>query len=121
MPLNKASIKFGLSTRQIRRIISKYKKEGAESLLPVSRASKTHANAIQEDIIQRIIILREQLTTGGWDAGAKTINTYLLKELEPSKVPSISTIWRILQRSGKIIPEPKKRPKTSYIRFQAAH
>lgn len=119
MPLNKASIKFGLSTRQIRRIISKYKKEGEESLLPVSRASKTHANAIQEDIIQRIVILREQLTTGGWDAGAKTIHTYLLKELEPSKVPSISTIWRILQRSGKIIPEPKKRPKTSYIRFQA--
>jgi len=30
-----------------------------------------------------------------------------------------ATIWRTLQRAGLVIPEPKKRPKSSYIRFEA--
>ncbi len=31
----------------------------------------------------------------------------------------MATIWRHLEAAGLITPEPKKRPKTSYIRFQA--
>jgi transposase InsO family protein len=32
---------------------------------------------------------------------------------------SAATVWRILSRHGHITPEPKKRPKSSYIRFEA--
>jgi len=32
---------------------------------------------------------------------------------------SAATIWRHLKTTGLIVPQPKKRPKTSYIRFQA--
>ncbi|MEF3232725.1 IS481 family transposase, partial [Campylobacter jejuni] len=35
------------------------------------------------------------------------------------RVPSDSTIRRILHREGLITPQPAKRPRNSYIRFQA--
>ncbi|MBW0018312.1 MAG: hypothetical protein JO236_12320 [Mycobacterium sp.] len=35
-------------------------------------------------------------------------------------VPSTSTIRRILDHHGLITPQPRKRPKSSYIRFEAA-
>jgi transposase InsO family protein len=34
-------------------------------------------------------------------------------------VPSPATIWRILSRHGLIIPEPHKRPRSSFKRFEA--
>ena len=33
---------------------------------------------------------------------------------------SVSSVWRILTRRGFITPEPHKRPKSSYVRFEAA-
>jgi len=35
-------------------------------------------------------------------------------------VPAVSTIWRIVHRHGLITPQPHKRPRSSFIRFQAA-
>ena len=31
----------------------------------------------------------------------------------------MSTIWRTLKRAGLVEPEPKKRPKSSYLHFEA--
>jgi transposase InsO family protein len=36
------------------------------------------------------------------------------------QVPSRATISRILHHAGLIVPQPRKRPRSSYIRFQAA-
>ena len=36
------------------------------------------------------------------------------------RAPSTSTIRRILHQQGLITPEPRKRPRFSYLRFQAA-
>ena len=33
--------------------------------------------------------------------------------------PGVTTIWRILTRAGAITPQPRKRPKRSWIRFEA--
>jgi transposase InsO family protein len=35
-------------------------------------------------------------------------------------VPSVATIWRVLVRRGFVVPEPRKRPKSSYRRFEAS-
>jgi len=32
----------------------------------------------------------------------------------------VATIWRILKRHGEVVPQPQKRPKSSFIRFEAA-
>jgi transposase InsO family protein len=34
-------------------------------------------------------------------------------------VPSVATIWRVLSRRGFVVPQPHKRPKSSWRRFQA--
>jgi transposase InsO family protein len=34
-------------------------------------------------------------------------------------LPSVSTVWRILKRNGLITPQPHKRPRCSFIRFEA--
>ena len=65
-----------------------------------------------------MIELRLELVAGGLDAGPETIGWHL--EREGGLVPSRATIGRILQRAGLVSPEPRKRPRSSYIRFQAA-
>ena len=62
--------------------------------------------------------LRAQLTADGLDAGPETIRWQLKQE--QLRVLSTSTIRRILHDAGLIVPEPRKRPRSSYIRFQAA-
>ena len=68
-------------------------------------------------MIKQVLNLRAELTTQGLDAGAATI-AWHLKDRHDTTV-SISTIRRHLISAGLVTPEPKKRPKSSYIRFQA--
>ncbi len=69
-------------------------------------------------VCERVIALRAQLTADGLDAGPVTIAWHL--EREGLRAPSTSTIRRILHRAGLITPEPRKRPRSSYTRFQAS-
>ncbi len=66
----------------------------------------------------RIIELRRTLTGQGSDAGPVTIGWHLEQEGLPE--PSTSTIRRILHDAGLVTPEPRKRPRSSWIRFEAA-
>ena len=61
--------------------------------------------------------LRKHLTEQGLDAGAETIARHL--QHHHATVVSKATIHRILTRHGTITPDPKKRSKSSYIRFAA--
>lgn len=61
--------------------------------------------------------LRDQLSARGLDAGAETIGWHLRHHHDVTT--SRATINRILTRAGRVVPEPKKRPKSSYIRFEA--
>jgi transposase InsO family protein len=79
----------------------------------------------------QVIRLRKRLTEQGLDAGAETIHAHLLRRSARSapssspapgdrdRVPSVATIWRILVRGGFVIPQPQKRPRSSWIRFEA--
>jgi transposase InsO family protein len=67
-----------------------------------------------QDLVLR---LRKQLLEQGLDAGAHTITWHVAQHHRTTVSPA--TVWRILSRHGHITPEPKKRPKSSYIRFEA--
>jgi transposase InsO family protein len=67
---------------------------------------------------ERILVLRTGLTARGLDAGPLTIAWHL--EREGVAAPSTSTIRRILHAAGLVVPEPHKRPRSSWIRFEAA-
>jgi transposase InsO family protein len=64
-----------------------------------------------------IVALRKGLTELGVDAGAQTIYYHL--SLRHRQTPSVSTIWRVLRRRGFVVPQPHKRPRSSWIRFEA--
>ncbi len=61
--------------------------------------------------------IREQLAAAGLDAGADTIRWHLEHHHKIRVHPA--TIYRHLVRAGLVTPEPKKRPRSSYIRFEA--
>jgi transposase InsO family protein len=61
--------------------------------------------------------LRSDLAAAGHDAGPQTILYHLAGHVEV--LPSAASVWRILKRQGLITPQPHKRPKSSFIRFEA--
>ncbi len=64
-----------------------------------------------------MLALRKQLTEAGLDAGADTIGWH--PQHHHNTVLSRATIHRILTRSGTVVPDPAKRPRSSYLRFAA--
>ena len=108
---------YGVSKGWVSKLVARYHAEGDTAFEPRSRRPKTSPNAISETVVELIVDLRRKLTREGLDAGLDTIH-WLLEHRHTTTV-SVSTIARILTRAGLITPEPKKRPRSSYIRFEA--
>jgi transposase InsO family protein len=64
-----------------------------------------------------IVRVRTTLLAEGLDAGALTIQWHLARA--HVAVPSASSIIRLLRRRGLVTPQPRKRPRSSFIRFEA--
>jgi transposase InsO family protein len=107
----------GMSKSWVAKLVARYRSGGYEALAPRSKAPGQVANRSSEEFEERVVRLRKELTEQGFDAGAHTIHYHL--GLSDPAPPAVSTIWRILKRRGFIAPQPHKRPKSSYIRFEA--
>lgn len=113
-----AAAEYGISRRHLQRLLARYREGGLDALEPRSRRPKTVPIATPESVRARVIELRSQLTADGLDAGPVTISWHLEREGLPAL--STSTIRRILHGAGLIQPEPRKRPRSSYTRFEMA-
>jgi len=107
----------GISRRWIHKLVKRFKEGGYASLAPRSRRPHSCSQQTSPDIQAKLLELRQELVAGGHDAGPETIAHHLLGRVE--KVPSVATVWRILKRNGLITPQPHKRPRSSFIRFEA--
>ena len=96
----------------------RFRAEGLAGLEPRSRAPRTSPRRIGSDVEDAIVALRKELVDLGVDAGPGTIRWHLGRR--GLLAPSEATIWRVLVRRGFVIPEPRKRPKSSYRRFEAS-
>jgi len=108
---------YGVSQGWISRLMARYRAEGEAAFEPVSRAPHTSPTATSAGVIELILQLRSELTGQGHDAGADTIRWHLLHRHRVRV--SRATIHRILVRQAAVTPDPSKRPKSSYIRFEA--
>jgi transposase InsO family protein len=97
----------------------RYEAEGLDGLEARSRAPKHSPQRIATNVEEEIVRLRKQLGDAGLDHGPATIQWHLGRR-GASPVPSTATIWRVLRRAGLIVAEPRKRPKSSWRRFEAA-
>jgi DNA-binding transcriptional ArsR family regulator len=109
----------GVSRPTFYRLLDRYREDGLAGIEPRSRRPHTSPNQTSLDVEEMIVRIRKQLDEDGLDHGAITI-WWHLKDCELSgPVPSPATIHRILVRRGQVEPAPKKRPKSSFIRFEA--
>lgn len=116
MPITDAAAKFGITPRWTRELLHRYERDGLAGLEPRSRRPRSNPAATPDPIRADILRLRDELVRAGLDAGAESIHARLPT---PTR-PSVSTIWRILRAAGTVTPQPQKRPRSSWHRFQAA-
>lgn len=93
--------------------------DGLDGLEPLSRAPHRSPHRVGDETEDRIVALRKELDELGVDAGAATIQWHLGRRHLGDRTPSVATIWRVLVRRGFVVAEPRKRPKSSFIRFEA--
>jgi len=108
---------YGVSQGWVSRLVARYRAEGQAAFEPRSRRPKSSPRAIPDVTVDLIIKLRKDLAGQGLDAGPQTIAWHLRHHHQIHV--SAATISRYLTRHGLVVPEPAKRPKSSYIRFQA--
>ena len=109
--------KYGVSPAWVSTLVSRYRTQGPAGLASRSKRPLSNPRSTAPEVEDCIVELRKELLDFGTDAGADTIHTLLEREGLPA--PSISTIQRILTRRGFVTPAPKKRPRSSYVRFAA--
>ena len=108
---------YGVSQGWVSRLVSRYRDEGEAAFKPRSRRPRTSPAAIPDTAVELIVRLRKELSGQGLDAGPHTIAWHL--EHHHRIRVSAATISRYLARAGLVVPEPRKRPRSSYLRFEA--
>jgi transposase InsO family protein len=108
---------YGVSPSWVSRLVARYGEEGEAAFEPRSKRPKNSANALSVEVVTLICSLRRDLAGQGLDAGPQTIRWHL--EHHHDLVVAPSTIMRHLRAAGLVEPQPKKRPRSSYIRFEA--
>lgn len=109
---------YRVSRRWVQKLVARYDLEGDAAFTPRSRRPHRSPQRVSEALEDQIVELRKQLTETGLDAGAETIAVHLAQQ-HGGTTPAVSTIWRVLSRRGFVTPQPKKRPRSSYVRFEA--
>jgi transposase InsO family protein len=109
---------YGVSQGWISKLMARYRDEGEAAFEPLSRAPASSPGATPARTVELVLRLRKQLTDAGLDGGADTIGWHLTHH--HATTLSRTTINRILVRAGAVTPDPAKRPKSSYLRFEAA-
>jgi transposase InsO family protein len=84
-----------------------------------TRRPNTIPNATPAEVQDAIVRARKELADAGEFNGPFSIAARLAEQ-SVSPLPSRATIARILARRGQVRPQPRKRPRSSYRRFQAA-
>lgn len=115
--IRETALTYGVSKSWVHELVRRYREGGPAALEPHSKRPRSNPRQMSHEVEEEIIALRKELLDAGDDAGAETIKWHLEKRRET--VPSSSAIYFALKRRGFITPEPRKRPKASYVRFEA--
>ena len=116
---------YDVSRYWVHQLVQRYRCEREAAFEPCSRGPHVSPRAVPPEVEDQIVRLRKELARQGVEAGADTIRTHLARRTPRSQTssgtppPSVSTIWRILTRRGFVTPQPQKRPRSSWHRFEA--
>ena len=116
-PVSEVAGSYGVARSWIYALLARYREEGEAAFEPRSRRPKTSPRAIPDAAVSLITEVRKELGGQGLDAGPQTIAWHL--EHHHGLRVSPATVSRYLARAGLVTPEPRKRPRSSYLRFAA--
>jgi transposase InsO family protein len=108
---------YGVSKGWVSKLVGRYRAEGEAAFTPRSRRPRSNPNATPAEVVERIVAVRRKLTRAGLDAGPETIAWHLWRTDRVRVAPA--TISRQLSKAGLVTPAPRKRPHSSYVRFEA--
>jgi transposase InsO family protein len=108
---------YRVSRSWVYELVGRWRAEGDAAFEPRSRRPKRSPTAIAETTVKLIVEQRRRLVGQGLDAGSDTIGWHLERDHEIRV--SRATIDRTLRRQGLVTPAPQKRPRSSYVRFEA--
>lgn len=112
-----AARSYEVSQATVSRWLARYRAEGDAAFEPRSRRPRNSPTATRDEVVTLIVNLRRELVAAGLDAGPVTIQWHL--EHHHGVTVSISTVRRRLVDAGLVRPNPKKRPRSAFVRFEA--
>src|SRR4051794_34300198 len=116
-PVPEVAVEYGVSRSWLYELLARYNREGEAIFEPRSRRPKNTPTAIPGEAVDLIVELLSE--TGRVRPGRRPGHDPWHLEHHHGVVVSRATIARYLTKAGLVVPEPKKKPKSSYIRFQA--
>jgi transposase InsO family protein len=116
-PVSEVARAYGVARSWIYTLLKRYEAEGEAAFEPRSRRPKSSPSAISDQTADLIVRLRKDLAGRGLDAGPHTI-CWHLRHHHQLRV-SAATVSRYLTAAGLVTPQPGKRPRSSYLRFEA--
>lgn len=122
VPMNVTQVceEAGITRQTFYKYVARCRAEGRAGFEPRSRRPRAFPQAVPVEVEEAVIAWRKQLTDAGLDHGATTIQWHLGRDDSfTAAVPSVATVHRILVRRGFVFPQPEKRPKSSWRRFEA--
>ena len=108
---------YGVSEGWVCKLVARWRAEGDTAFQARSRRPGRSPTKVCDETVEMVVNLRSELSSRGLDAGPHTISWHLQQRHQITVSPS--TIRRRLAERGLVEPNAKKRPKSSYVRFQA--
>lgn len=106
---------LGVSRQTFYKYRRRFALEGPAGLVERSRRPHSSPSAVSAEIEEAIVRLRKELVV---DNGAQAIAWHLARRPELGPTPSAATVHRVLVRRGMVVPQPHKRPKSAWCRFE---
>jgi len=122
-PVNVSGVcrEAGTSRKTFYKWAERYRAEGLAGFEERSRRPLTTPHRTSDVVEDLVVKVYWELVASGLDHGAMTVQWHLgqREEMHGWRVPAVATVHRILARRGLIEPQPRRRPKTSWRRFEA--
>lgn len=113
--------RLNISRPSFYKIRRRFLHEGNTALNPRSSAPKNPVRIFDHQTTEIVLRIRARLKKEGWDNGPKSIWFAGVDTGEfAAPIPSVATIARILASSGVTNANPRKRPRSAWLRFSRA-
>ncbi|MBB5642937.1 integrase core domain-containing protein [Cryobacterium roopkundense] len=113
--------RLGISRPSFYNLRRRFIHEGNTALNPRSSAPINPVRIFDSHTTEIVLRIRARLKKEGWDHGPKSIWFTGIDTSEfTENIPSVATIARILASSGVTNANPRKRPRSAWLRFSRA-